>query len=348
MIFISFCIISLFGIANIYSASRSINGILYIFSEKQSIFFALSVILIYYVKKYSIHFFYKYAYFFTGFIFILLVLLMFFGIGRGSSRWINLGLINLQPSELAKIFLIFGLSKYFYDLKGSIKFKDWFISIVTIVVMFSVILIQPDLGTAIIVFICGGSILIFAGMPARFFVISGILFFCMLPIAWKFLHDYQRERVLTLIFDSDPLGAGYQIAQSKIAIGSGGLFGKGFLNGTQSLLNFLPEKRTDFIFALMSEEWGFFGAFVLLIFYSVIIFGGLYLGLKKQNVFHKYVILSCSVLIFSHVFINIGMVSGILPVVGVPLPLMSYGGSSFLTFSICIGMIISEEKYLTF
>lgn len=347
-IFMSFCLISVFGIVNIYSASTAATSVISSFYQKQSIFLCSSVFLIYYVKKYGVYYLYKYSHFFMFLVMILLILLFFIGTGRGSNRWINLGFFSLQPSEFAKLFLIMCLSRYFYDLNGNVRFREWFFAICIIGSVAFAVLIQPDLGTAVIIFICGGSIIIFAGMAARFFVISGMLFILGLPVSWRFLHEYQRQRVITLIFQSDPLGAGYQIAQSKIAIGSGGFFGKGFLQGTQSALNFLPEKRTDFIFALIAEEWGFFACTVLILLYAFIVFGGMYLGLKKKNNFHKFAILSSCVLIFSHVFINIGMVCGILPVVGVPLPLVSYGGSSFLTFAVCIGVILSEEKYLCF
>ncbi|UFX98438.1 FtsW/RodA/SpoVE family cell cycle protein [Candidatus Gromoviella agglomerans] len=342
LIFLFFCLISAFGLVNIYSGSVLDN--LMIFTYKQSIFMFFGVCIISYMYIYGTGFFYRSAYVMFFVVAILLVALRFFGSGRGTTRWLRIGSFNLQPSEFAKMVVIFVMARYFHDIKQITRWIQWIPPMLAVFLLFILVVIQPDLGTAVILIALGGSILIFAGLHKNFFIFLIIVTTTSLPILWRFLKPYQKARILNLIFENDPLGAGYQISQSKIAIGSGGLYGKGFLNGTQSILNFLPEKRTDFIFSLVAEEWGFLVCFCLVVSYMCIVISAMFLSMKNVRIFHKLVMMGFANLLFFHIFINIGMVTGIIPVVGVPLPFMSYGGSSYLLFSVGIGSFLSNTE----
>ncbi len=270
-----------------------------------------------------------------------------FGItASGSQRWINLYFINIQPSELMKIFIILCLAKYFHRkrLENVNSFYSVFISLIIIFLPMSLVIIQPDLGTSLLISISGLIVLWFAGLNHKYFFYSLLISIISLPFIISFLKPYQKLRVLTFLDpDRDPLGAGYQIIQSKIAVGSGGIFGKGFLKGTQSYLEFLPEKHTDFIFTLFSEEFGFIGSVLLLIIYTITIYRIMKIGSISRSYFAKIFCYSFGSSIFVYIIINMSMVLGLLPIVGSPLPIMSYGGSSMLATMIGLGIVLSAK-----
>ena len=272
---------------------------------------------------------------------------MYFGItASGSQRWIDLYFINIQPSELMKVFIILCLAKFFHRkrLENVNSFYSVIISLIIIFLPMSLVIIQPDLGTALLIAISGIIVLWFAGLNHKYFFYSFLLSLISLPFIISFLQPYQKLRVLTFLNpDRDPLGAGYQIIQSKIAVGSGGLFGKGFLKGTQSYLEFLPEKHTDFIFTLFSEEFGFFGSVLLLLIYAVIIYRVIKIGIISRSYFAKLFCYSFGASLFVYIVINMSMVLGLLPIVGSPLPIMSYGGSSMLATMIGFGIVMSAK-----
>jgi rod shape determining protein RodA len=275
---------------------------------------------------------------------LLLLAVMFFGeVGKGAQRWLDLGIIRFQPSEILKLAVPMMVASYLADRTLPIGFKDLFVSVILVLIPVMLIARQPDLGTAILVGSAGAFVLFLAGVRWRIMFSLMFLFLLAAPLLWKFaLHDYQRSRILTM-FDpeSDPLGSGYHIIQSKIAIGSGGVYGKGWLNGTQSQLDFIPERSTDFIFSVIGEEFGFFGGVVLILLYTAIIFRGLYIASRAKDNFGRLVAGAISLTFFVYLFVNIGMVSGMLPVVGVPLPLISYGGTSMVTLLTGFGLIMS-------
>ena len=279
----------------------------------------------------------------------LLIWTYLFGItSSGSQRWINLYFINLQPSELMKIFIIICLAKYFHRMKLENVNSIYTIltSLIIILLPMGLVIVQPDLGTSLLIAISGIAVLWFAGINYKYFIYTMLGFVISLPFVIAFLKPYQKLRVLTFLNpDKDPLGAGYQIIQSKIAVGSGGIFGKGFLKGTQSYLEFLPEKHTDFIFTLFSEEFGFVGSLILLIIYSIIIFRIVAIGASSRSYFAKIFCYSFGAAIFVFITINMSMVLGLLPIVGSPLPIMSYGGSSMLATMTGFGIVMSAKVH---
>ena len=272
-----------------------------------------------------------------------------FGItSSGSQRWIDLYFINLQPSELMKIIIILCLAKYFHRMKIENVNSIYTIltSLIIIVLPMGLVIVQPDLGTSLLIATSGVAVLWFAGINYKYFIYTILSLIISLPFVIAFLKPYQKLRVLTFLNpDKDPLGAGYQIIQSKIAVGSGGLFGKGFLKGTQSYLEFLPEKHTDFIFTLFSEEFGFLGSALLLIIYMIIIYRIVAIGASSRSYFAKIFCYSCGAAIFVFITINMSMVLGLLPIVGSPLPIMSYGGSSMLATMIGFGIVMSAKVH---
>jgi len=272
-----------------------------------------------------------------------------FGItSSGSQRWVDLYFINLQPSELMKIFIILCLAKYFHRMKLQNVNSIYTIltSLMIILLPMGLVIVQPDLGTSLLIAISGIAVLWFAGINHKYFIYTMLGFVISLPFIIAFLKPYQKLRVLTFLNpDRDPLGAGYQIIQSKIAVGSGGLFGKGFLKGTQSYLEFLPEKHTDFIFTLFSEEFGFVGSFILLLIYAIIIYRIIRIGALSRSYFAKIFCYSFGAAIFVYITINMSMVLGLLPIVGSPLPIMSYGGSSMLATMIGFGVVMSAKVH---
>jgi rod shape determining protein RodA len=283
-----------------------------------------------------------------GVILLLLILVEALGfVGGGAQRWLDLGVIRLQPSELMKPVIVLTIAR-FYDLLPPAETRSlngiWPAALL-LGVPGVLVLIQPDLGTATMVVAGGLTIMFLAGLPLRLFV-GGAAFLAVAgPIAYSFLHDYQRKRVLIFLDpESDPLGAGYHISQSKIAIGSGGIFGKGFLNGTQSHLDYLPEGHTDFIFATMAEEWGLMGGLFLIIAFGLVIAWGISVALDAKDRFSRLTAAGLTTTIFFYVAINLMMVMGLAPVVGIPLPLVSYGGSAMLTIMLCLGVLMSIDR----
>jgi len=281
---------------------------------------------------------------------LLLVAVALFGdIVNGARRWLDLGVTRIQPSELMKIAVPLALAWYFDRYEASLRLGDYAVAAVMLLIPVALIVRQPDLGTAMLIMASGFFVLFLAGLSWK--VIAGLALagVACLPIAWSALHDYQRQRLLTLLDPSqDPLGAGYHTIQSTIAVGSGGLFGKGWLNGTQTHLDFIPERTTDFIFAVYAEEFGLFGNLVLLCLFLLVIARGIVITANAPTLFSRLLAGSITLTFFTYAFVNMGMVSGILPVVGVPLPLISYGGTSLV--SICLGfgilMSIATHKKL--
>ena len=289
------------------------------------------------------------GYFFYIIVIALLVWTYLFGIkSSGSQRWIDLYFINLQPSELMKICIILCLAKFFHRMKLENVNSIYTIltSLIIILLPMGLVIVQPDLGTALLIAISGIAVLWFAGINHKYFLYTMMGFLISLPFIISFLKPYQKLRVLTFLNpDRDPLGAGYQIIQSKIAVGSGGIFGKGFLKGTQSYLEFLPEKHTDFIFTLFSEEFGFVGSAFLLIIYAIIIYRIIAIGASSRSYFAKIFCYSFGSAIFVYIVINMSMVLGLVPIVGSPLPIMSYGGSSMLATMIGFGIVMSAKVH---
>lgn len=265
-------------------------------------------------------------------------------VGMGAQRWIDLGFIQLQPSELMKIAVVMVLARHFHGVSPdqARRLSVLIMPAIVIALPVGLVLLQPDLGTSLMIVMAGTAMIFMAGAPLRLFIGGIIVVLGSIPIAWQFLHDYQKRRVFTFLDpESDPLGAGYHISQSKIAIGSGGIEGKGFLQGTQSHLNFLPEKQTDFIFTLWVEEWGLLGGLGLLSLIFLIFLAGLMTAFSCKHNYGRYLALGISVNFSLYVFINIAMVMGLIPVVGAPLPLVSYGGTSMLAALIGFGLMMS-------
>ncbi|KGQ66849.1 rod shape-determining protein RodA [Gallibacterium anatis] len=279
---------------------------------------------------------------------ILLILVDLIGTtSKGAQRWLDLGLFRFQPSELIKLSVPLMVATFLGKRQLPPSFGNTIIALALIIAPTLLVAIQPDLGTSILVAASGIFVVFLAGMSWKLIATAVIGVAGFIPVLWFYLmHDYQKTRVLTLLDpEKDPLGAGYHIIQSKIAIGSGGLFGKGWMMGTQSQLEFLPEPHTDFIFAVLSEEYGLIGIIILLIIYLFIIGRGLIIGAKAQDAFGRILTGALTLIFFVYVFVNIGMVSGILPVVGVPLPLVSYGGTSFVTLMASFGLIMSIHTH---
>ena len=291
---------------------------------------------------------------------ILLFAVLFVGdTSKGATRWLNIGITRIQPSEMMKIALPLMLAWYFSKREGSMKFLDLCAASVLLLVPFLLIVKQPDLGTAILVFSAGFFVIFFAGLsfklliPVMIVSALGLGFvyrqqdkLCADDFNWVMLHEYQKHRICTLLDPStDPLGKGFHTIQSTIAVGSGGVYGKGYMNGTQTHLDFIPERTTDFIFAVFAEEFGLYGGVTLLVLYLLLIWRGLAIAWRAPSHGQRLLASALSMVLFIYVFVNIGMVTGILPVVGVPLPLLSYGGTALLTIGIACGILMSISKY---
>lgn len=272
----------------------------------------------------------------------LLLLTHFFGITvKGATRWLNVG-VRIQPSELMKLAVPLMLAWYYQKRSENICTWDHLIALLLVALPVALILKQPDLGTSILVFIAGFSVIFFAGLSKRILTGAFLALLASLPIIWNLLHDYQRERVMTLLDpSSDPLGKGFHILQALIAIGSGGFSGKGWMAGTQAHLDFIPERTSDFLFAVFSEEFGFVGNLMLLFLYTILIGRSFYIAAHAETRFSRLLAGAIGCIFFTYTFVNMGMVSGILPVVGVPLPFMSYGGTALLILGICTGILLS-------
>ena len=262
----------------------------------------------------------------------------------GSKRWLALGPLSFQPAELVKLALILVLARHFHRLspQGPLPFRDILFPLALILIPAALIVKQPDLGSAILVTLVGGSMVLLVGVNLRTLLIGAILLVTAIPVAWPFLKEYQRQRVRTFLNpEQDPLGAGYHIIQSKIAVGSGQFWGKGFLSGTQSQLHFLPEQHTDFVFSVFAEEWGFVGSAALVFLYLGLALWGLVIARNCKERFGQLLALGVTALLFWQVFINLCMVTGLMPVVGIPLPLFSYGGSSLITTMLALGLLLN-------
>ena len=292
---------------------------------------------------------YKYAYIFYFIGLILLFFVIFFGItSSGSKRWLNLYFLNLQPSELMKISIIVCFARYYHRIQSADiqNYKFLLQPIILLIAPCYLVITQPDLGTAILIAGSGIAIIWLAGLNIKYFVYSGLILLVSLPFVVSLLEPYQKSRILTFFNpERDPLGAGYQIIQSKIAIGSGGFYGKGFLKGTQSYLEFLPEKHTDFIFTLFSEEFGFLGSIILIFLYVLLVYRIIRIGFYCRSFFSRLFCFGFSSALFLYIFVNIAMVVGLLPIVGAPLPIMSYGGSSMLSIMLGLSIVMSCKIY---
>jgi rod shape determining protein RodA len=340
------CFIAGIGFAMLYSAA---NGSFSPWAYKQMIRFVVGLVIMLLVAITDIRVWMSLAYpMYLGSLILLIGVEAMGFIGMGAQRWIDLYVIQLQPSEVMKIALVLALARYFQacTMEEIGKMRTLFVPLILIFIPTLLVMRQPDLGTALIL-VMSGAILFFAtGVKIWKFVVGIVGGLGAIPILWNFLHDYQKKRVLIFLNpESDSANAGYHITQSKIALGSGGFFGKGFLQGTQSHLNFLPEKQTDFIFTMFNEEFGFVGALFLLLCYVVLLGYGYKIALASRNHFGRLVALGMNSIVFLYLFVNTAMVMGLLPVVGVPLPFVSYGGTAMLTLLMGQGLIFSVATY---
>lgn len=340
------CCVASVGIASLYSAA---GGSMEPWASRQLVRFGVGIVGMVIVALVNIKWWYRLTWplYFIGLILLLIVEIKGH-VGMGAQRWIDLGFMQLQPSELMKIAVVMALARHFHGANPEQARYLSFLVVPALVILAPVLLVllQPDLGTSLMIIMVGAGMVFMAGAPIWLFVAAAILVGISIPVAWQFLHAYQKQRVLTFLNpESDPLGAGYHIIQSKIAIGSGGIEGKGFLQGTQSHLNFLPEKQTDFIFTLWVEEWGLLGGVGLLIIFFLIFVSALRTALRCKHNFGKYLALGIGLNFSLYVFINVSMVMGLIPVVGAPLPLVSYGGTSMLAALIGFGLMMSCSIY---
>ncbi len=339
---IIFCLIflGLVGVASLYSAA---GGDWNPWAKNHLIRLIFGFCLMFFIAFIPSIFFSKYSV--VSFILGIFSLILVQIIGSGSvQRWISLGSINFQPSEFMKLALILILAKYF-DHISKIQLNKLIPYIIPILIIMTpgfLVISQPDLGTGLTIILLGLSILFFVGISFKFVIFSILISIGSVPLIWQQLYEYQQQRILVFLNpEMDSLGSGYQIIQSKIAIGSGGLFGKGYLLGTQSRLNYLPEKHTDFIFTLISEELGFLGSISIILVFSLLIASIMKISFNVESLFSKVVVFGVGFLIFLYLSLNIGMVCGLLPVVGAPLPLVSYGGTSLLTVLVGVGIVLS-------
>ena len=337
------------GIVSMFAMYSTDGGEFKYHTESHIIRFFVFFIMFLILSFVQIRFWHSTSYLIYFFFLILLLGVKYFGItSSGSQRWISLYFMNLQPSELMKIGLILFLAKYYHriPIESVNRLKYLFLPIFVLIFPVLLVVMQPDLGTSILIAAGGLVVAWLAGVRVKFFAYSMLVFIALLPIAISFLKPYQKARILTFLNpEKDPLGAGYQIIQSKIAIGSGGLFGKGFLNGSQSYLDYLPEKHTDFIFTLFSEEFGFFGSIFILSLYALIVSRIIKIGNATRSNFGKLYCYSFATAFFIYVVVNMGMVLGLLPIVGSPLPIMSYGGSSMMAIMHGLGIAMSCKVY---
>jgi len=338
--------IAVIGFAALYSAA---SGNFDPWASRQMVRFVVGFVGMLFIALIDIKFWYRLAYpiYLVGLIMLVGVEVMG-QIGMGAQRWINLGFVQLQPSELMKLAVIIALARYFHGAAPEDTKRLMFLlpPAFLIAAPVALVLLQPDLGTALMIVMGGAAMLFLGGAPLWIFILGIVAAAASAPVVWHFLHSYQKQRVMTFLNpESDPLGAGYHITQSKIALGSGGVEGKGFLKGTQSSLNFLPEKQTDFIFTLWAEEWGLFGGLVLLALFGLVFAYGFWIALKCRHGFGRLLALGMTINFSLYVFINVGMVMGLIPVVGAPLPLVSYGGTAMLAVMFGFGLVMSCSLY---
>ena len=340
------CAAASFGIAVLYSAA---DGSMEPWAAKQTIRFASTLILMMCAALVDIRHWFRAAYWVYAIVLVLVVAVDLRGFaGMGAQRWIDLGLIQLQPSELMNVAVVLALARYFHSLSSEeiARIRYLILPVLTVGVPAALVLKQPDLGTAVILLMSGAVLYFIAGVRLRYFALTAAAAAAALPGVWHFLRDYQKNRIYTFLDpDADPLGAGYHILQSKIALGSGGLFGRGFLQGSQSHLSFLPEKQTDFIFTTLAEEFGLVGGLGLLALYSMIIVYGFAIALRSRSHFGRLLGLGIATNLFLSVFINTAMVMGLIPVVGVPLPLISYGGTAMLAVMLGFGLLLNVSVH---
>jgi len=314
---------------------------------KHTIRFAFSFFVFLIAMSINIKTWYKSSYLFYAFIIILLVCVDLFGLtGKGAKRWIDVGLFNLQPSELMKIAVIMALARYYQYIKTdeADHITKLIVPIAIIIIPFVMVIKQPDLGTALFILLVSISILWLAGLNIKVFTFGTIAILLLAPLSISFLKPYQKQRIMTFLNpESDPTGSGYHIIQSKIAIGSGGFFGQGYMEGSQSKLSYLPEPHTDFIFTAFSEQFGFFGSLILILLFILLIIKIDNISKASRSTFGRLLCFGISFNIFIYVAINIGMVTGLLPVVGVPIPIMSYGGTAMLTTMFSLGLVASTK-----
>lgn len=352
-LFIPMCVVLLFSVVVLFSAG---NGSWQPFALSQLLKICAGMGIFFIVAFSNIKIWIKSAYSIYAIALIMVILVTFIGdVGMGAQRWLSLGFINIQPSEFIKIALVLALARYF-AWQNSVElsqFKNYLIPILMLLVPFALICAQPDLGTGISLGLITVGMFYIVGANKKWFLIAGILGLLALPVVWYGgMHDYQRARIITFINpEMDARGAGYQINQAKIAFGSGGIIGKGYMSGTQSQQSFLPEKQTDFIFTMLGEEFGFLGAFMLLSIYTFIVIMLFWAAKTCRNRFGQLVCFGFMLNFFIYYFINISMVLGILPTVGVPLPLMSFGGSSLISllfgFGLCQNAHIHKDQQLS-
>ena len=335
-------LISGIGFAMLYSAA---NGSAEPWASRQMARFGAGLVILLVVALIDIRVWFRYAYVLYFVALVLLAAVDIVGVtGMGAQRWLDLKVIQLQPSEVMKVALILALARCYHgmSMEEIARPASLLFPIALTVTPVALVLKQPDLGTAIMLLLAGAAVFFCAGVRLWKFAVVGVLGLAAIPIGWQFLREYQKQRVLIFLNpESDPLGSGYHLYQSKIALGSGGLFGKGFLQGSQSHLNFLPEKQTDFIFTMFAEEFGMIGGLILLALYTFLLIYGFAIALRARNQFGRVLAMGLTCNVFLYVFINIAMVMGLLPVVGVPLPLVSYGGTAMLTLMATIGLLIS-------
>ena len=335
-------VIAMVGVAMLYSAA---NGNLDPWASLQAMRFGAGFVMMIGIALIDIRILLRMAYGIYLAALIMLALVEVMGAtGMGAQRWIDLGFFQLQPSEIMKVSLVLALARYYHGLTLE-ETRRWRALVAPLLLVLApavLVLRQPDLGTAIMLVLASAALLLAAGVRLSIFAAVAVAGMAAIPLAWQFMRDYQKERILTFLDpERDPLGAGYHILQSKIALGSGGMFGKGFLNGTQSHLSFLPERQTDFIFTMLAEEFGLMGGLTLLALYTLILIFGMIIGLAAKSQFARLLATGVTATFFIYVFINIAMVTGLIPVVGVPLPLVSYGGTAMVTIMIGVGLLMS-------
>jgi len=340
------CMIAAIGFVLLYSTA---GGRFDPWASRQMTRFAFGLVIFLVAASIDIRFWLRYAYLFYFLAFVLLGSVEFIGAGAyGARRWMEFGGVRVQPSEIMKVALVLALARYFHRtaLEDAVRPLYLIVPLLLMAAPAALVLRQPDLGTAMMLILVAGGVFFLSGVRVWKFVAIGVAGLAAIPIVWSKLHTYQQQRVLTFLNpDSDPLGAGYHILQSQIALGSGGIFGKGFLKGTQAHLNFLPEQQTDFIFTILAEEFGIVGGLLLLTLYGALIIYGMSVALRSRNQFGKILAMGVILNFFLYVFINMAMVMGLIPVVGVPLPLVSYGGTAMLTLMFGFGLLMSVHVH---
>jgi rod shape determining protein RodA len=336
-------LLSSIGLAVLYSAGGQDAGLLVRQGIRLAVAFTAMFVLAQIPPR---HLFFWTPWLYAIGIALLIAVLAFGDVAQGAQRWIRIGPLNFQPSEMLKITVPMMIAYYLGERTLPPSFARVLVAGLLVAVPTLLIARQPDLGTALLVACSGGFVLLLGGISVRLIAACAIVASASAPVMWYLMHDYQRQRVLTFLDpEQDPLGTGYHIIQSKIAIGSGGMYGKGWLNGTQSQLDFLPERSTDFIFAVFSEEFGLSGVLTLIAIYLAVVFRGLYIASQAQDSYARLLVGSLVLTFFVYVFVNIGMVSGLLPVVGLPLPLLSYGGTSLVTVMAAFGILMSVHTH---